>query len=353
VRALEQIRGRRSRALVVLLVAVVSAGALSGCSDAVDDPGPADPTALQWEGDEPIDLDGIDLAVGSKEPAAQRVLGYVALEALRSTGADVEDQINLGGTGTNREALLAGLIDLSWEYPAVGWEDLLQRTDPDTDAEALAEEVRELDLEENDVAWLDPAPAELGYGFVVSPSVRTAEDLVGVDDVAVALRERPDEVVLCTTQDDPFLTDPDGLQRFRETTETGLDATSVPALAEADLYAALAPGGLCTVGAVRLGEPAIDDAGLEVLEGDAVFLPLQPTVMVRDDVLTDAPEVRDVLDPIAEALTTEQVRALAAQVEQEGADPRDVARAWLVEQGFAREQGASGAGSGDDGLESG
>jgi osmoprotectant transport system substrate-binding protein len=340
--------GRRglALALVFLLAGVAS------CSDAVDDPGPGDPTALRWEGDE-VDLDDVDLAVGSKEPAAQRVLGYLAVEALRSAGADVEDQINLGGTVANRQALLAGLIDLYWEYPAVGWEDLLQRTEPDTDPVVLAEDVREHDLEENDVSWLDPAPAGLGYGFVVAPEVRAEEDLVGVQAVADAIDERPDEVVLCTAEDDPFLTDPDGLQRFRETTEIGLDATRVPALPAEDLYAALEPGGFCTVGAVRLGEPAIDEAGLEVLEDDGVFLPLQPTVMVRHDVLTDAPDVADVLDVVAEALTTDELRMLTALVEQDGEDPRDVARAWLVEQGFASDRDGSGDAGASEGQESG
>jgi osmoprotectant transport system substrate-binding protein len=326
--------------LVLLLTGVAS------CTDAVDDPGPDDPGALRWEGDE-VDLEGVDLAVGSKEPAAQRVLGYLALEALRSAGADVEDQINLGGTAANREALLAGLIDLYWEYPAVGWQTILQRTEPDTDGAVLAEDVAERDLDENDVAWLPPAPAELGYGFVVSPEVRTEQDLLGVDDVAAAVDERPDEVVLCTTEDDGFLTAADGLQRFRETTEVGLDERSVPALADEDLYAALVPGGFCTVGAVRLGDPAIDEAGLEVLEDDGVFLPLQPAVQVRDDVLADTPDLEVVLAPIAEALTSEEVRALAARVELEGEHPRDVARDWLVAQGFAADQG------GDEAQESG
>jgi osmoprotectant transport system substrate-binding protein len=338
----------KGRSLAAVLVVLLAASAAASCSDAVDDPGPADPTALRWEGDD-VDLEGVDLAVGSKEPAAQRVLGYLALEALRSAGADVEDQINLGGTVANRQALLAGLIDLSWEYPAVGWEDLLQRTEPDTDPVALAEDVRERDLEENDVSWLEPSPAGLGYGFVVAPEVRADEDLVGVQDVADAIDDRPDEVVLCTAEDDPFLTDPDGLQRFRETTEIGLDATRVPALPAEDLYAALEPGGFCTVGAVRLGEPAIDEAGLEVLEGDGVFLPLQPTVVVRHDVLTDAPEIEDVLDEVSAALTTDELRSLTAQVEQGGEDPRDVAREWLVSQGFA----SGRDGGGDEGQESG
>lgn len=321
--------------MATIVAVLVAVGATTSCSDVVEDPGPADPEALRWDGEGDVDLRGVDLSVGSKEPAAQRVLGYVAVEALRAAGAEVEDQINLGGTATNREALLAGLIDLYWEYPAVGWQAILQRTEPDTDAEVLAEEVRDRDLDENDVAWLQPAPADLGYGLVVAPSVAEAEGLEDVRDVAAALAAGTDDVVLCTNEDGAFLTDPDGLARLRVATETSIDAGDVAALGSEDLYAALEVGGFCTVGAVRLGDPAIDDAGLEVLEDEDVFLPLQPTVMVRDDVRSDAPDVEVVLDLVSAALSTEEVRSLAAQVVQDGQDPRQVARDWLVAQGFA------------------
>jgi osmoprotectant transport system substrate-binding protein len=336
----------------ILLVALFGLALLPACSDAVDDPGPADPTALQWEGDADLDLEGVDLAVGSKEPAAQRVLGWLAVESLRSVGADVTDQINLGGTGANREALLAGLIDLYWEYPAVGWSSILQRTNPDTDGIALYEDVRARDLDENDIDWLEPAPAQLGYGFVASAETREAEELFGVEDVAEALRERPTEITLCVDEQDPFVTDPDGLERFRDATQFGLPTDRVAPLPAEDLYAALAPGGFCSAGAVRLGEPAIDEAGLEVLDDDGVFLALQPSVMVRDDVLSDAPELEDVLEAVSEALTTEQLRAMTAQVELDGEDPREVAREWLVQQGLASER-PDGEDTSDDSVADG
>lgn len=322
----------------LLLVVALLLGVLAACSDAVDDPGPAAPDALRWEGPSEVELDGTELVVGSKEPAAQRVLGWIAVEALRSTGADVTDEINLGGTGANREAMLAGLIDLYWEYPAVGWTAILQRTDPETDAAELYDEVRARDLEENDVTWLPPAPAELGYGLVAAPETLAAEDVGGVDDAAAALEERPDELTLCVDEQDPFVADADGLTRLRDATGLTLLAADVLTVPADDLYDLLEPGSFCTFAAVRLGEPAIAESGVAVLEGDQVFLPLRPSVTVRADVLGDVPEIEDVLEPISEAMTTEQLRALTASVEQDGEEPRDVAREWLVSEGFAVER---------------
>lgn len=319
---------------VVLVLALALLGA--ACSSTVEDPGPPDPDALDWS-DGSIDLDGVDLAVGSKETAEQRVLGWLAAEALRSSGADVQAEIDLGGTGANREAMLAGLIDLYWEYTGVGWTSVLQRSDPATDPGALYEDVRERDLEENDVVWLPPADTSRGWGFVADPSVATAEALVGVADVARVLDE-DDEAVVCVAEGSEFPTDADGLGRFEEATGTEVGEERLVAVPTDDLYPAVAAG-LCPVAAVELGDPLLAGTGLTVLERDDVFVPQQPSVTVRGDVLADADGAEEVLEAVSAELGAAELRELAAAVVVDGAEPREVARAWLVEQGLAREPG--------------
>ncbi|MDP9399642.1 MAG: hypothetical protein M3P39_01525 [Actinomycetota bacterium] len=46
------------------------------------------------------------------------------------------------------------------------------------------------------------------------------------------------------------------------------------------------------------------------------------------------PRLREVFDPIAERLTTNELRALNAQVDVEGQRPEEVARRWLDDNGF-------------------
>ena len=82
-----------------------------------------------------IQLDGADIAVGSKTDTEQLVLGYMAVELLDAAGAEVIDQVNLGDTGRLREALLAGEIDLYWEYTGTGWLVHLGESDPPADPE--------------------------------------------------------------------------------------------------------------------------------------------------------------------------------------------------------------------------
>jgi osmoprotectant transport system substrate-binding protein len=320
------------------LVAALACGSalLAGCTSDVDDPGPDDPDALGWT-DDSVDLDGVELTVGSKEPAEQRVLGWIAVEALRAAGAEVSDEINLGGTGANREALLAGLIDLYWEDTGVGWESILERADPDTDAAGLYEDVRERDREENDVVWLAPAPAQEGYGIATSPEVAEDLDLASLQDLGDAFEATPDEVALCTSEQSTFTTDPDGLQRFEQATGAAVPDEQLLVVPHDDLLTSFPPDGFCSASVVALDDPALADADVVVLDDTGVFVPMQPTVTVRGDVLTGSPGIEDVLDPVSEELTPAVLRSLGAQVAFEGESARDVAREWLVSTGLADE----------------
>ena len=132
-------------------------------------PEPAPPTSrarmqraagpTPWSGPAPSpDLGDLELTVGSKSSAEQEILGWIAVEALRAAGADVQEEIALGSTVVIREAELAGLIDLYWEYTGTGWVELLQQTGPSSDPDELYGAVREVDEEENGIEWLEPAP---------------------------------------------------------------------------------------------------------------------------------------------------------------------------------------------------
>ena len=74
-------------------------------------------------------------------------------EGFEASGANVERQINLGGTNVTRSALLSGEIDSYAEYNGTGWTEHLKQEDPPSDGEELTEKVREMDGRENDIAW--------------------------------------------------------------------------------------------------------------------------------------------------------------------------------------------------------
>ncbi len=118
------------------------------------------------------DLSGISYTIGSKDFDEQLVLGHIALQALEAAGADVNDQIGLAGTAAARDALLAGEIDLYWEYNGTGWGiHLGNELGPDALPENLTEEVAALDLEQNAIRWLEAAPFNNTYALAVREEV--------------------------------------------------------------------------------------------------------------------------------------------------------------------------------------
>ena len=117
------------------------------------------------------DLSGQSYTIGSKDFTEQIVLGQILVQVLEAAGADVNDQTNLGGTVQNRDALLSGDIDMYWEYNGTGWQVHLEQPDPSDDPETLTENVRELDLEENDIQWIGRSPFNDTYGFATPPDV--------------------------------------------------------------------------------------------------------------------------------------------------------------------------------------
>ena len=104
---------------VLLAVMVITSLLLAACApkatptraptkapEATKAPEPTKPPAVE---------EGL-IVVGSKDFSEQYILGYIAVLALQDAGYEVDDQVGLGGTAVNREALLAGETDLYWEY---------------------------------------------------------------------------------------------------------------------------------------------------------------------------------------------------------------------------------------------
>lgn len=161
------------------------------------------------------DLSGIDITVGSKDFTEQLVLGEMIAQAYEAAGANVTNQVNLGGTEVNRAALLSGDIDAYAEYNGTGWTVHLGQEDPATDPETLTEDVREMDLEENGIRWLGRSPFNNTYGFAVNQDYVDAEGVPTLQDMADYIEANPDATVCMESE---FPDRPDGLVLFEEAT---------------------------------------------------------------------------------------------------------------------------------------
>ena len=319
-------RTRRFARLPVLLAAVLAL-VLTACPEddvAVDDDAEARIA-------EEFDLSGATVGVGSKEFTEQLILGYLALEALEAAGATVNDEIGLGGTGEVRAALEAGEIDLYWEYTGTGWITHLGEVDPVPGAQEQYDAVAERDRDENAIVWLPPAEPNNTYALALSSESHEELGIDAVSEIAQVIDERPEDVTVCGT--DEFMVREDGLpgleQHYGFDVPDGNTTEMDPGIMYTDV---VDNPETCRFAAVFATDGRIAARDLVVLEDDEEFFPVyQPSVNVREELYEEFPELEDLFVLVVEHLDTDTLQEMNAEVDEFGAEPRDVALDFLRE----------------------
>lgn len=278
-------------------------------------------------------LRGAEITVGSKEHTEQLLLGRITIEALEAAGADVTDETGLAGSDAAREALTSGDVDTYWEYTGTGWLLYLEKAQPVADARVQYERVARRDSRENDIVWLEPAPANTTYAFAVR---REAMDDLGVErisDFEQLIEERPEEATLCVGRE--FSRRDDGLAGVEKAYGFEFPDDNVVTVGLGAVYAEVDTGERCNFGEVFTTDGRIEANDLAIIEDDRdVFPKYNPAPNVRREIVERYPRIREVFAPIAEKLDDETLRQLNAQVDVEGIPEDEVATTWLEENGF-------------------
>lgn len=279
------------------------------------------------------DLSGVTISVGSKDFDEQLVLGNIAKLAFEYMGAEVEDNIDLGGTAPAREALLSGDIDTYFEYNGTGYAVHLGiEGDVPDDPEELTSIVRERDLEENDIHWLGRSPFNNTYGFVSSPAL-TEENggAFDFDSMAAYLEENPDALACMESE---FPVRDDGLVLFEEATGYEVPESQIQTLDTGLIYTQTAEDE-CDFGEVFTTDGRIEELGLTLVEDPGVMILYNISMNLRDDKYQEAPEVFDaVADLLQDPLSQERMVALNYQISIEGDPAEAVAEEYLIEEGL-------------------
>ncbi len=280
-------------------------------------------------------LEGASITVGSKDFDEQKILGHIAIAALKNAGADVTDQINTGGTDVTRAALTSGEIDMYWEYNGTAWISFFKETDPIPDRIEQYEKVRDRDLEENDLVWLEPANFNNTYGLAFP--TEAAGDLgnpTKISDLGALIADNPDAASLCVESE--FVSRDDGLPGLEKAYGFEFPAANVSVLDTALVYTQADQRDPCNFGEVFTTDGRISGLDLTVLEDDKSFFPLyNPSPVFSKEVYDKYPDALNaVFNPISEALTDEEMTMLNEAVSVNLEQPEDVATDWLKEQGL-------------------
>jgi osmoprotectant transport system substrate-binding protein len=312
----------RSTLTLLAAGALLLAGCATDAADSPDETTAAEQTAAA----------GGAVTVGGPNFTEGLVMTEMYKALLEEAGYDVTVQ-----TVDNREvyapALERGEIDVVPEYLATMTEYLnldvngpdaepVATSDPAETAQALTDLGAEVGL-----VPLEPAQAANQNAFFVTQQLADDEGLTTLSDLA-ALGQ---PVVLAATEECPErpfcqigLEDVYGLQ-ISEVTPLGFGSPQTKQ-AVADGQATLGLTGT-TDGTLASFELVIleDDKNLQLADN---LVPVVNAEVAQDQALVDA------LDSLASVLTTEDLAALNAAVDQERQKPADVAQQYLQEQGL-------------------
>lgn len=283
------------------------------------------------------------IRIGSKQFTEQIVLGQIMLLALEDAGYAVEDRTNLGSTAVNRDALVNGEIDLYAEYTGTGVTNHFQDVPWVEFPEGASRDrvvgyslVSSFDVAINDLVWLRPAPANNTYAFAVTRQFAEDNSIFTVEDFSDYVN---DGGFVYMATGDEFAQRPDGIASFENL--YGFDLTEdqlliIAGATPAQTEQALNEGADGVNVAMAYGtDGALMAYDFVVLDDTLGAQPIYaPTPVIRGEVLRANPEIAGVLNPIFGALDTETLQMLNAQVEVDGENPTEVARTWLLANGF-------------------
>ncbi|NHC45842.1 glycine betaine ABC transporter substrate-binding protein [Motilibacter aurantiacus] len=305
--------------------------ALTGCGGGNDDTGATAGTEGSVAAG--VDLDGVKIAVGSKEFTEQLVLGQIAVQALRAAGADVEDRTNITGTSTVRSALEGGDIDAYYEYTGTGWITILGNAAPVAGAQEQFDAVKKADAT-NKITWFAQAPANNTFAIAANEQAVAEFGVASLSDYGRLAAQDPEAAALCSSPE--FITRDDGLPGVEKTYGFDLPNDRVIQLEPALVYQQVGQGDQCDFAVVFATDGQVAGQGLTVLEDDKAFFPPYNVAMtMREEAYSAHAEAYEQLfGAISEKLTGEQLTELNAKVDVEGEQAEDVAGEFLREAGI-------------------
>lgn len=276
-------------------------------------------------------LDGVSLTVGSKDFTENILLGEMFALATEAAGADVDNQVNLGGTSVNRDALESGDITVYPEYNGTGWTVHLKNDKPSQDPQELYQVTSEEDLNKNDIKWVGVSPFNDTYGFAANGDLAEQEGGFDFQSMADYLEATPDATVCMETE---FPDRPDGLVLWEKATGYELPESQIQILDTGLIYTETSDGN-CDFGEVFTTDGRITALNLELVEDPGVMILYNVSFTMENAVYEEHADVYDeIADTILADLDNDKMAELNALVDVEGQPAEQVAEQYLEDVGL-------------------
>ncbi len=277
------------------------------------------------------------VVVSYKKDTEGSVQGNIILEVLNNNQIPVTDRIQLGATSVVREAITAGQIDIYPEYTGNGAFFFNEADKPIwNDAQQGYDEVKKLDFDVNKIVWLSPAPANNTWAIALRDDVAGPNNLKTLTDFGKWVAGGG-EVKLAASAE--FVNSPAALPAFQTTYGFTLEPEQLITLSGGDTAATIAAAAQQTSGAnaamVYGTDGGIAPSKLTVLDDDKGVQPVYaPAPIIRETVLTQYPQIADLLQPVFAKLDLKTLQDLNGRVQVAGEPANAVALDFLKTNGF-------------------
>jgi osmoprotectant transport system permease protein len=265
--------------------------------------------------------------VGSKNFTEQFILAEMLAQRLEAaTGLTVKRHFNLGGTMICHEALVRGEIDMYPEYTGTALTAILNVKKRMTDPEKVYDLVSRRYKKRFNLIWLEPFGFNNTYALAVRKKQARRNGWKKISDL------RPVAGKLRAAFTAEFAERPDGYPGFVKA--YGIRFGSVTDMDPALMYDALRRGQVDVISAFAT-DSRIPGYNLAILEDDRGFFPpYYAAPVVRKELLTAHPEVREALAPLGGILDEKTMRQLNYEVDQKKREVADVVREFLLAKGL-------------------
>ena len=274
------------------------------------------------------------IVIGGKNFTEQYILPELAKDVLEKNGFDVDLKTGVGSV-VARQSLENGQIDMYYEYTGTAYTVYYKQDDRAimTDPQKVYQWVKDADAKKG-LIWLQPVKFNNTYTLMMRKKQAEKLGIKTISDLSKYVNEHPDKLVIGVNAE--FWERPDGLKPLMKYYDFKIPYDKIKKMDSGLVYKALKDKNVdVSMGFATDGRIAAFDF-VTLQDNKSYFPDYSPAPVVRKEILEKYPNLPEILKPIAENLTTEQMQKLNAAVDVDHKDVSVVAKEWLEGQGLLK-----------------
>ncbi len=277
------------------------------------------------------------IAVASMIDSEGAILGNMILTILNENGYETVDKLKIGTPDIQRKAIIADEVDIIIDYTGSGqYYGATAEGNIWSDAQKGYEATRDFDLEENNLYWLSPAPANNTEMFALNKAFALSLDIADMYDFADYVNGGGEVKLICSAS---FAENELGLLGYEKAYGFKLEKSQLIILNHGNtsemLKALYAGTDGVNVSLVYGTDGSLDNMNMIAIDDPIGVPPVYlPAPVVRGEIIEMYPEIEDLFTAVFDTLTKENLQILNAKVAFGGEDPKTVAEEYLRDNGF-------------------